>query len=179
MTWPLAESHSDQLLRVPGHQVVDAEYDELFEVSYTPACQTLERVYGHPEQAKDFAADAMTEIGMSWRYVIRSMEFVRALALVLAVMHAAKTERTTRYTILARERQQGRSRSSAHDVQFEAREWLTAHLGEFSVQQREEFDDAIRPLTPEDLALLLDINVHQVPRAVAQLWRACTPEEEP
>lgn len=178
MTWPVADSPDAQLLRTPGVQVIDPEYDELFMDSYTLALAAVTDINGCPELAEDMVEDALREVGVSWLYVVRSEEFVRALSVAVLLEHLFKTERAARYTALAEERQQGRSRSSAHDVRLEPGEWLEGYLLDLSAERRERFDESIGCLTTEDLAGLIGMKVRQLPRVMARRWNANTPKEE-
>lgn len=185
MTRPLAESSGDQSPQAnrgrpldPGQHVIDPKYDELFDISWTPARCVIEDVFGDEQLAVEIVETTLLNIGMSWLYVPRSHHFVTTLAMVFALSHFANAEKTTRWEALGRARRQGRSLSSAYDVSFDTKQWFDRYLAGFSARQRRDFDAAVIPLTRPDIVLLLDENHEQVPRLTARLWRARLPEEE-
>lgn len=177
MTQPLAATEGSRIQATDetgsaefDHHVIDPRYDELFETSFTPACDGVEEVLADKDLAEEAVETALIRIGESWLHVPWTPEFVTTLAMVYALLNLVSTERTARWEELARQRRQGRSLSSAHDVHVDTEQWLDGYLDGRSPHQCKALDAAVDPLTRHDVATLLDVNSHQMPRTTARLW---------
>ncbi len=172
------EQANHQARHTPGHHAETPEYDDLFMASFTPSRTALHAVQGDEELADEATESALTAIGTSWRYIVRTPRFVRALAMIFYLRAKAHEEHESRCAALAAERRQGRSLSSSHDVVVAPGPWLIAFLDVLPEPNRRIVEFVLRPLTLLDAAQLLEENTLRVARRTAWLWDAAGAPDE-
>lgn len=151
----------------PDHHVIHPRFNALFLESFTPAVESVDKVLADHELAMTVAGDALMDIGSAWLYVPHSPEFVKTLAMLLALRSLIDRQRASQWHELGQQRRQGRYLSSAHDVHVDSGQWLDTYLAGRSRVQRHAFDGVVTPLTRAEVAWLLDVNSHQLSRATA------------
>jgi hypothetical protein len=166
----LADRDDDRTSRTDPH-VESPEYDDLFLRSYSPTLDGLFALQGDQHLAARATETALRQVGTCWSYVEHSPDFVRALATVFYLRTQFRREEDTQFAALARERRQGRSLSSAHDVVLDAGQWLDDFLDRLGDRQR-IVDLSVLPLSRLDLAeLLVEGAASSLTTTAAALWQ--------
>ena len=169
----LAESDDDRAARTDPH-IDSPDYDKLFEDSFTPTLDGLFALQSDAQRADRATETALRLIGTCWSYVDRSPAFVRALATVFYLRAQFRRDEEAQFTALSRERRQGRSLSSVHDVVLDPRPWLDDFLDRLGDRHR-IVDLSIRPLTrPEVADLLAEGTASMLTTRAAAMWQAAT-----